>query len=170
MRHGRAEQKALPGGISVLAEKSSLSPSSWQHSCDALLALTDGKRRQEREAVVQGQVPKESELDVEWLAGGKRNQTAKSQLWFLTKGKRTKREKSVRSSITHHQQLYKIWALSLLAQMQRSQAARNPPFVIRIHLLAGGVFLSFLPSAFVCFFSFTLFAFVSQLTHSVYLC
>jgi len=51
-------------------------------------------------------------------------------------------------------------------QMQGGWAASSAPFVIRIHLFAGGAFLGFLPSAFV-FFSFALFASVSRLTHSV---
>ena len=37
--------------------------------------------------MVQASVPRESGLDVGWLAGSKRNRTAKSQLWFLRKGR-----------------------------------------------------------------------------------
>lgn len=57
VRHGRAGQKALPGGISVLAEKSPLSPSSWQHRCHALLAPPRGRRGQEEAAVAQVRCP-----------------------------------------------------------------------------------------------------------------
>lgn len=67
-----------------------------------------------------------------------------------------KREKSLQRSITHHQQLSNMWVLSSLMQEQRNQAASNPPFVIKIHVLAGGTFLGFLLSATICFSSFTL--------------
>lgn len=74
-------------------------------------------------------VPRESELDVGWLAGGKRNQAAESQLWFLTKGRNCKRKISSEQR-THHQQLRKMWAFSLLVQMQRGRAGRILPLSV----------------------------------------
>lgn len=52
-----------------------------------MLRGRSGRRRQEQELWSRPGVPRESQLAVGWLVWGKRNQTAKSPLWFLTKGR-----------------------------------------------------------------------------------
>lgn len=61
-------------------------------SSDGLLARAGGESREERAAEEKAGVPWESELDAEWLVGGKRNPTAESQLRLLTEGKNEKRK------------------------------------------------------------------------------
>lgn len=103
-----------------------------------------------------------------WGGQGMGNQIARSQMWFLTKKGRKQKKKTVWNSAAHQQQPCEVGVFSLLVPMQRAWAASSPSFVIRIYLLAGGTFLSFLLS--VCLFSLPLYLPLFQGLLTLFIC